>query len=73
MDHDFVGSPSSRRISQVLLEVLDEQMIKFQHISSERARIANARYSLSNAPTPCPHTAANFLLNLFLDARFDGS
>ena len=35
MDLDFVGSPSSRRSSKVLLALVDEQKIKIQHISSE--------------------------------------
>jgi hypothetical protein len=34
MDHDFVGSPSSRRSQQFLLIVLDEKESIFQHSSS---------------------------------------
>lgn len=89
MDLDFVGSPSSRRISQVLLEVLDELEIIIQHITSEplnpsspqtRATfnqtpcsVPGPRSQFPNISTICPHTAAIILLNLFRDARFDGS
>ena len=37
MDHDFVGSPSSRRSSKVLLALVDEQKIKIQHIHTDSA------------------------------------
>ncbi len=67
MDLDFVGSPSSRRSSQFLLEVLDELEIIIQHLHTDSAeRLFPSKIELlstsipASVPAPRPQSPKLF-------------